>query len=199
MLYYRQLYYEAIDTMVSCLKDGFEQPGYQTYSNLEQILIKTCQGKEFVEELDFICNFYKEDLQKELLHVQLQTLHVDFNSKFEEVYGTSVSEASCITIFDIMEYFQSLSSAQKYLLDQVCIVVKLVLVMPATNATSERSFSALRRVKIYLQNLMSQRRLNNLMLLHVHKTLTNSLDVVRVANEFVGEYEHRLQIFGKFR
>ena len=36
MLYYRQLYYEAIDTTVSCLKDCFEQPGYQTYSNLEQ-------------------------------------------------------------------------------------------------------------------------------------------------------------------
>ena len=185
--------------MVSCLKDGFEQPGYQTYPNLEQILIKACQGKEFVEELDFICNFYKEYLQKELLCVQLQTLHVDFNSKFEEVYGTSVSEASCITIFDIKEYFQSLSSAQKDLLDQVCVVVKLVLVMPATNATSECSFSALCRVKSYLQNSMSQRRLNNLMLLHVHKILTDSLDVVRVANEFVGESEHRLQIFGKFK
>ena len=105
MHYYRQLYYEAIDTMVSCLKDRFEQPGYQTYSNLEQILIKACQGKELVEELDFICNFYKEDLQKDLLRVQLQTLHVDFKSKFEERYGTSMSEASCITIFDIKEYF----------------------------------------------------------------------------------------------
>ena len=199
MLYYRQLYYEAIDTMVSCLKDRFEQPGYQTYSILEQTLIKACQGKEFVEELDFICDFYKEDLQKELLRVQLQTLHVDFNSKFEEVYGTSVSEASCITIFDIKEYFQSLSSAQKDLLDQVCVVVKLVLVMPATNATSERSFSALHRVKSYLRNSMSQQRLNNLMLLHVHKILTDSLDVVGVANAFVGESEHRLQIFGKFK
>ena len=199
MHYYRQLYYEAIDTMVSCLKDRFEQPGYQTYSNLEQILIKACQGKELVEELDFICNFYKEDLQKDLLRVQLQTLHVDFKSKFEERYGTSMSEASCITIFDIKEYFQSLSSAQKDLLDQVCKVAKLVLVMPATNATSERSFSALRRVKSYLRNSMSQQRLNNLMLLHVHKVLTDSIDVVGVANEFVGESEHRLQVFGKFK
>ena len=199
MHYYRQLYYEAIDTMVSCLKDRFEQPGYQAYSNLEQILIKACQGKELVEELDFICNFYKEDLQKDLLRVQLQTLDVDFKSKFEERYGTSMSEASCITIFDIKEYFQSLSSAQKDLLDQVCKVAKLVLVMPATNATSERSFSALRRVKSYLRNSMSQQRLNNLMLLHVHKVLTDSIDVVGVANEFVGESEYRLQVFGKFK
>ena len=120
MLYYRQLYYEAIDTtIVSCLKDHFEQPGYQTYSNLEQLLIKVCQGKEFVEELDLVCHFYKEDLQKPLLRVQLQTLNVDFKSNFEELYGTCVSEATCITIFDIKKYFQSLSSAQKDLLDQV--------------------------------------------------------------------------------
>ena len=71
-------------------------------------LIKACQGKEFVEELDFICDFYKEVLQKDLLHVQLQTLHVDFKSKFEELYGTCVSEATCITIFDIKEYFRDL-------------------------------------------------------------------------------------------
>ena len=199
MLYYRQLYYEAIDTTVSCLKDRFEQPGYQIYSNLEQTLIKACQGKDFKEELDFICAYYKEDLQKELLHVQLQTLTVDFKPKYEELYGTHVSETSCITIFDIKKYFQSLSRAQKDLLDQVCRVMKLVLVMPATNASSERSFSALHRVKSYLRSTMSQQRLNNLMLLHVHKDLTDSLDVLGVANEFVGESEHRLQVFGKFK
>ena len=47
------------------------------------------------------------------------------------------------TIFDIKEYFISLTTAQKSLLSQVCRVIELVLVMPATNATSERSFSAL--------------------------------------------------------
>ena len=95
MLYYRQLYYEAT---VSCLKDHFEQPGYQIYSNLKQTLIKACRGKEFKEELDFICDYYKEDLQKDLLHVQLQTLTVDFKPKYEELYGTHVSETLCITI-----------------------------------------------------------------------------------------------------
>ena len=103
ILYYRQLYYEAIDTTVSCLKGRFEQPGYKIYSNLEQIPIKACQGREFVEELDFICDFYKEDLQKDLLRIQLQTLNVNFKPKYEELYGTNVSETSCIIIFDIKE------------------------------------------------------------------------------------------------
>ncbi len=34
------------------------------------------------------------------------------------------------------------------LLCEVCTVMKLVLIMPATNASSEHSFTALRRVKI---------------------------------------------------
>ena len=45
--------------------------------------------------------------------------------------------------------------------------MKLVLVMAATNTTSERSFSALHRVKNYLSSTMSKQRLNNLMMLHV--------------------------------
>ena len=71
--------------------------------------------------------------------------------------------------------------------------------MPATNATSEHSFSALRRVKSYLRSTTSQQRLNNLMLLYVHKQHTDSLDELSIANEFVGESEHRLQAFGQFK
>ena len=70
--------------------------------------------------------------------------------------------------------------------------------MPATNATSERSFSALRRVKSYLRSTMGEERLSNLLMLHVHKDLTDSLDLLEVANSFVSDSEHRRRIFGKF-
>ena len=64
--------------------------------------------------------------------------------------------------------------------------------MPATNATSEKSFSALRRVK------MCQQRLNNLMVLHVHKEITDNIKLEDIANEFVGDSHHRVKVFGKF-
>ena len=44
-----------------------------------------------------------------------------------------------------------------------------------TNSTSERSFSAMRRVKSYLRSTMTQERMNNLMILNVHKELTVKL------------------------
>ena len=82
---------------------------------------------------------------------------------------------------------------------QRCLLLKLILVLPATNATSEHSFSALRRVKSYLRNTMGQKRLNTLMVLHVHKDLTDKLNLKDVANEFVGAAECRLSMYGKFK
>ena len=36
------------------------------------------------------------------------------------------------------------------------------------------------------------------MILHVHKEITDSLDLVDCANDFVGSSEHHLSVFGKF-
>ena len=44
---------------------------------------------------------------------------------------------------------------------------------------------------------MTQKRLNNLMILHVHKDHADLLNERVVANEFVGDSEHRLRLFGK--
>ena len=67
--------------------------------------------------------------------------------------------------------------------------------MPATNAQSERSFSAVRRLKTYLRSSMTQ-QLNHLMLLHIHKCHTNNLDLIDVANDFIDGNEHRKNFFG---
>ena len=70
--------------------------------------------------------------------------------------------------------------------------------MPATNAVSEHSFSALRRVKSYLRSTIKQERLTHLMTLHIHKQLTNELDLILLTNQFVAEDTHRLTVFGAF-
>ena len=68
----------------------------------------------------------------------------------------------------------------------------------ASDACSERSFSAMRRLKTYLHSTMGQSRLNHLMILHVHKELTDNLNLIDVANEFVTSNESRLHVFGRF-
>ena len=109
-----------------------------------------------------------------------------------------MGDVSTTTIFDLKKYFSFHSSSQTDLMSQVSRLMQSVLVMPATNASSERSFSALRRVKSYLRCTMGQERLNYLMLLHVHNDKTDKLDLKSILNDFVQDSVHRSNIFSKF-
>ena len=45
---------------------------------------------------------------------------------------------------------------------------------------------------------MGQSHLNHLMVLHVHRELTDKLDLASVANEFVSRSKRRSTLFGTF-
>ena len=71
-----------------------------------------------------------------------------------------------------------------------------MMVIPATSATAERSFSCLRRVQNFLRSTMSQERLNNLMILQIHQDLTDLFDLEAVARDFVSLSDSRRDLFG---
>ena len=77
-------------------------------------------------------------------------------------------------------------------------LVRLYFTIPITTATSERSFSALRRVKTYLRSTMTEERLNNVLLLHTHKDLAAELDLVKIAKIFILANSCRQNFFGTF-
>ena len=185
--YYRRQYYEALDLVVNAIKDRFDQPGYRSYRNLEDLLLKAVRNEDYKECFSFVSSFYKDDINAAQLRVHLSILQANFKG-----------ERPSATIFDVKEFILSLTSQERLLLSEVCTVLKLVFVLPATNAISERSFSALRRVKTYLRSTMTQLRLNNLLILHVHKTHTESLELIPLCNNFVQGSEHRMSVFGIF-
>ncbi len=55
--YYKQLFFEAVDLIVNCIKDCFDQQGYKIYSSLESLLMKSCKGESINDDLDFITAF----------------------------------------------------------------------------------------------------------------------------------------------
>ena len=80
------------------------------------------------------------------------------------------------------------------MIPEVLTLMKLILVSPATNAVSERSFPALKRLKTACRSTMSDPRLNNLMTLYINRgILPSTLDV---ANEFTDRSEYRKFVFG---
>ena len=77
------------------------------------------------------------------------------------------------------------------MISEVAKMIKLIIVMPATNAVSERSLSAVRRLYTYLRINMGSSCLNNAMVLHIHEARLDKLSMVDVGNDFVFESDHR--------
>ena len=98
----------------------------------------------------------------------------------------------------VLKFLKELSQPQWSLMSVVCTAALLILVMPASNAVSERSFCSLHQLKSYLRSTMAQERLNSMLLLHVHNDLTDNLSLIEIGNEFVMGSQHRLTLFGKF-
>ena len=72
--------------------------------------------------------------------------------------------------------------------EQLREVEKLVAIYvtpPVASAIAEHSFSSLRRTKTYLRSSMTASQLNNLFLLYPYSHLTEDLDLVAVARDFV--------------
>lgn len=91
-----------------------------------------------------------------MLASQLQTFHVNYTID------------SDLNIHSVLKLVVEMSEAEKMLYSQIVRVVSLLLVAPSTNAI---------RIKTYLRSTMCQDRLNAIMVMHVHKALTDNLDL----------------------
>ena len=79
------------------------------------------------------------------------------------------------------------TKSQKMLLPEETKFAELLLVLLATNATSERSFSAMKRIKTYLRRTTSGNQLNHCMLLHVRCKKTDQLNMIEITKKFLGD------------
>ena len=80
----------------------------------------------------------------------------------------------------VVKKFQKMSAGVRAHFSEVFILIKLLLIAPATNAVSERSCSTLRRIKTYLRTTMTQNRMNNI--LNTYKEEVDKFDMIQVAN-----------------
>ena len=186
---YRRHFYEAIDLAIHSITDRFDQPGFKVYCNVEQLLLKACSGKDFSNQLSAVCDFFEGDFVSRDLDSELQTL--------KELYQQEL-QGEQPRISAIKKVLLSLTPAQRDLMSTACKLLQLLLVMPATNATSERTFSALRRIKTYLRSTMMQARLNHLMIMHYHQDGTDGLNLADVGNDYISANDSRLATFARF-
>ena len=164
--------------------------------NIENLLIEAANNQDTspIDIPSSIINMYSRDVNFERAKVQLQMLP-DLVKSYKQSQGLSKLEISSMrTITDLLNNVP----LAKDMFSEVDNLLRICFTMPITTCTAERSFSCLRRVKNYLRSTMSDERLNNVILLHAHKELTDHLDLRDIASTFISANERRASFFGHF-
>ena len=106
--FYSLQYLECLDFIVNAIKDRFDQPGYKTLQQLENLLLKAARGEEYKDELDFVLDHYGDDFVPSSLTAQLEILTATFASSTEkstlatiEAHLVSLSPAQCVSVSDV--------------------------------------------------------------------------------------------------
>ena len=70
--------------------------------------------------------------------------------------------------------------------------MQILVMLPVTTCTCERSISVLRRLKTYLRSTLSEQRLNGLALLNVHHDV--NIDVQEVIDRFATRHPRKMKL-----
>lgn len=133
---------------------------------------------------DAIIKFYKEDFNEFRL-----TKDRDFLLEIMAREGKKASDFSTIVKF--------LRETENYLkiVPEFVRFLTLVLTIPGSSCSNERSFSVLRRIKNYLRSTMAQDRLNHVAIIHAYPNLVDTLDIESLMNEFIVRNRKRTSCF----
>jgi len=99
------------------------------------------------------------------------------------------------TILDLASFLKTQPEAVLSLFSDVVKLIRLILTVPETSATSERSFSELRRLKTWTRSTMTQKRLTHLAIAHCHQDKLDSLDISMLCNAFASKTREREKTF----
>jgi len=185
--YYEKIYVSAFENVTKSLEDRFNQKGLEYYDTLQQLLLLAAGNGDYETKLKQILSFYNNDrshdFDEDTLKTQLKIFSANFPAKEKLVFD------------DIIEYFKKMEPRFRGMFSEVMKIFELVLVLPATNATSERSFSKLKLIKTTNRASMSQERLNHYMILGTYKEQLDNMDLKKLAKEFVLRKPRRENIF----
>ena len=170
-------YYNVIDKTVQQLKERFDQPGVSACMALEQILLN---GTITDSSETAILSRYDE-ISVDRLTIELAMFKTQYKY---------------LTVEDAAKVLATLSPECRSLFSHIEKLIRNILVLPCSSTEPERSFSTLRRVKTWLRSTMTQARLNHMCILTVHDDVADSIELNKIAGDFISKSSNRQQLFG---
>ena len=95
--HYRCMYLGVLDNVIQCIKDRFNQPDFQKYMNLQELLLKSVRnaknGEKCEKELESVKGLYKGDFNAYSLDSQLELLPQVFDARKVSVGNKDVKRS----------------------------------------------------------------------------------------------------------
>ena len=176
---YKRVYYETLDRLLTALRSRYSRGDHQLLVETEKALV-TGEPTAIARS----AAFFGLDPDRTSLHVQM----------CRDVCRQRGKELNSLA--DIVSALQDASL--RGILPDCVALVKLLLTVPATSCTAERSFSILRRLKTWLRSTISQERLSQGALLTSYPDKLSALEMENEMREFVSQTPQRMNAFGKW-
>lgn len=183
-LIYRRKYIEIIDVLIRHTQDRFADMENMAFMGLLDV-------SKFNEFTKCFPENYLKCLQK------YYGEYFDFlRLKSELIYIYSSLEFHLRTLIELNSYL--INNELKDVLPEAYSLMNLILTIPATSASAERSFSTMKRIKTYNRSTVGEDRLSSLAIISIEKTLLLALKEKttfhdRVIDEFIKK-ERRIDL-----
>lgn len=169
------------------LADRFDQSEFLPH--VLSLLMKAANGENYDNELESVRDgSFAQDLNLPSLEKQLPLL----------VDAAKLGFVNKVTSIRNITAAMNANPSYKVVLSEIYKLLRLYLTIPVTSATSERTFSVLKRLLVYLRSTMTEKRLNNCLLVHIHKDIIDELNLKEIAVEFVSTNDERRKHFGVY-
>ena len=75
------VYFNAVDTIIACIQERFDQPGFKACQSIEKLLIDATHGREYHDSLSDVLNICHQNVTEIELEAQLESLETYFDEK----------------------------------------------------------------------------------------------------------------------
>lgn len=164
-LSFKVLFYEIIDNILMQLSVRFNDTEKLIFLQLADV----SKFKDYCVVFPTIAFDNLKNTYFNIFH-DMNKLQVELEVLYNDVKYHNLSH-----IYDMIRIFET--NDLKEVMPEVYKLFLLILTIPSTSVSVERSFSCLKRIKTYLRNSTTQQRLSSLSIISIEKLLIQQLKV----------------------
>ena len=186
-----QFFFHAIDVALVSLGERFDM--LSMYSDIFAFLyniplLKHWENQKLLEHCTVVSTALTAHVEGEVVMMDIEKTELA-----EELPSLShLLSPECRRVLDVMDYI--LKSGLAEIFPNVVVALRIILSMPVSVASGERSFSKLKLIKSYLRSTIAQERLCGLSMISIEHELSAELDYSPLIDAFARRKVRRVPL-----